>query len=386
MSLTASSAEVPEATVLAQEPCGAIAPSEQEIEPVADGPYVEMAESGWIARSVSADGRAVTAPSGAGHLLAIAPADGVLGFTVPLRDPVEAPPPAVQALADNVPLMVVADTHGEFGILIALLQAQGIIDAALSWTFGTGQVVVLGDVVDRGAYQIEILWLLYGLEAQAAAKGGALHFILGNHEALMLQGDKRYLHPRYHRTGAILGRDRYADLLGPKDVLGQWLRSRNAMLKLGDNLFVHGGLSPGLIDEAPDIAEINDRVRAGIDMPLSSPPLPGDMSADREGPLWYRGYFRRRHKRVSDADVGRSLDHFGVRRIFVGHTPVDRVAPKFRGRVIAAHVYPARDKATGQPQIEAVLRVNGRLLGGDATGQRWALRAVKKPAPDAPPS
>lgn len=379
MTLTApedETAALPSAMTAPPEPDGDRA---AEPQPVADGPYVDMAAGGWRARWITTNGSVVECAIETGAELSVPPADGVIGFSLPLRARPTASPAAIVPLADNVPLLVVADTHGELGILVALLQSQGIVDEALGWSFGQGHVAVLGDVVDRGAHQIEILWLIYKLEAEAHAAGGALHFLLGNHEALMLRGDKRYLHPRYDRSAAILGKDLYHQLLGPDDVLGAWLRSRNAILKLGDNLLVHGGLSPALIDNSPTIAQINATVRANLEAPHVLPPEPGDMSADREGPLWYRGYFRRRGKRTSDADVGRSLDHFGVKRIFVGHTPVDRAKPKFRGRVIAVHVYPERHKVTGAPLIEAVLRLNGRLLRVDATGQRRSLRAADAP-------
>ncbi len=88
-----------------------------------------------------------------------------------------------------------ADTHGEYAIAVELLKKQKVIDANLKWSFGKGRLAVLGDVFDRGPNQTEILWLLYSLEAQAKAAGGAVYVMLGNHESMALGGDERYLSP-----------------------------------------------------------------------------------------------------------------------------------------------------------------------------------------------
>ncbi|MHC9083910.1 hypothetical protein ACYX7E_02605 [Luteimonas sp. RIT-PG2_3] len=65
-------------------------------------------------------------------------------FEVRLRAPASLAPDGPLPL--DTPLLVVADTHGEYGILAALLRKQGIVDDRLRWTFGTGHVAFLGDV------------------------------------------------------------------------------------------------------------------------------------------------------------------------------------------------------------------------------------------------
>ncbi len=45
-----------------------------------------------------------------------------------------------------------------------------------------------GDMFDRGDQVTECLWLVYALEETAKAAGGYVHFILGNHELMNLQG------------------------------------------------------------------------------------------------------------------------------------------------------------------------------------------------------
>ena len=85
---------------------------------------------------------------------------------VKLRGPAKAAPDEIRT-SGKAPLFVVADTHGEYEILAAMLQKHGVVDAQLGWKFGRGDLVVLGDVFDRGPNHTEILWLLYQLEAEA---------------------------------------------------------------------------------------------------------------------------------------------------------------------------------------------------------------------------
>lgn len=123
-------------------------------------------------------------------------------FAVALRPPPQAAA-SIEPLASGTPLLVLADTHGEYAIVVDFLKAQGVIDERLRWAFGNGHLAVAGDMLDRGAHQIEILWLLYKLEAEASAAGGRLHVLIGNHEALVLRGG-------YSRLGVSSARSRTA--------------------------------------------------------------------------------------------------------------------------------------------------------------------------------
>src|SRR5690606_12940354 len=153
---------------------------------------------GWIAHWIEDTGagpRARREPVREGDLLTISATARVPAFEVRLRPPDPPAPDAIRTAA-GTPLLVVADTHGEYDILVQLLQRQHVIDERLRWSFGRGHLVLLGDVFDRGAHQIEILWLMYQLQADAAAAGGGVELLIGNHEAMVMRGDLRYLHPR----------------------------------------------------------------------------------------------------------------------------------------------------------------------------------------------
>lgn len=349
---------------------------------VAEGPYVFGRENDWRARSVDAGGEAseVEVRKGRVH---VAPVDGVAGFEVKLR-----PPPQTasshESLAKDAPLFVVADTHGEYAILVALLKAQRIVDERLRWSFGNGHLVISGDMVDRGPRQLEILWLLYKLEAEARAAGGRVHVLIGNHEALVLRGEQRYLHPRYPEIARRLGASGYSQLLGGDTVLGAWLRSRPAMLKLGDLLIVHGGVSAELAASGLDLDEINAISRRYLDIPHTMRAPEGSREAlvvGASGPLWYRGYFpiRGEPPAATNAEVAASLDRFGVSRILVGHTMVESVLPLYGGKVIAVQVYPHIDAASGLPVLEGAMRLDGTWYRATAQGKQNPLAVIAKP-------
>lgn len=369
--------------------------------PMSDGPYVLPTQGGgWVARWVEGDEASPTVRESAvrvGGSVTI-PAVGTRpSFRVRVRD--EATVPASEVtLPASAKLFVIADTHGEFEIATELLQRHGVIDRSLEWSFGSGRLAILGDVFDRGPHHTELFWLIYKLEAQAKAAGGAVHFVLGNHETMVLLGDRGYLHPRYLRSAAALSAPTYASLWSTESLLGQWLRTKPAVQKIGDLLCLHGGLSAEMLGRKLSLDAINQAVRDALTYtePYAGRRpryAPGDLAvlgrspaatdADRErsrfvtfsplGPLWYRGYFPEAAREggfpvASDGDVGATLTFFGARRILVGHTIVPTVTSLYGGKVLAVQVYPHLDEQTAAPVAEGVLIEKGRVLRAKIDG------------------
>lgn len=341
-----------------------------------DGPYVTAGDATrWLTRSPSPMG-VNSVELRAGDALLVPRVGALPEFRVTLREPALAP--SDEAISVRSRLFVMADTHGEFEIAATLLERHGVIDRRLRWSFGRGHLVVTGDMLDRGAHQIELLWLLYELERQARRAGGAVHVLLGNHEAMAVRGDLRYLHPRYLQTAQALGVSSYSELLGPRTVLGQWLRTRPTILKLGDMLFLHGGISPEIVTRRLSIQQINTASRRALDVPVAERTRLSEtelLVTGQQGPLWYRGYFPNSAgvAVATKADVDASLAHFGVRRIFVGHTAVETVTPLYDGHVVAVQVYPRRDEQTGAFVMEGALRENGIWYRAHVDGTREPL-------------
>jgi len=99
-------------------------------------------------------------------------------------------------------LVAIADVHGAYPQLVALLQSVRLIDTRLRWIGGSALLVQTGDVIDRGAQSRECLDLLMALETQAPKNGGAVIPLLGNHEVMNLMGQLGYVTPEIYRSFA----------------------------------------------------------------------------------------------------------------------------------------------------------------------------------------
>lgn len=225
-------------------------------------------------------------------------------------------------------LLAITDVEGKFDELVVFLQKAGVIDARMRWSFGQGHLVTIGDFVDRGDKVTEVLWLMHRLEREAQSAGGRVHFLLGNHEAMILGGDTRYVADKYRTICEVLELP-YESLVGPQTEIGRWLRTRNSVAALGQYVFVHGGLSPQAPLTRDDIDRTNEKIRTGLGVPKKKIRAQNQEVADliwgRLGPLWYRGYFAR--EGYGDRPLGEEVDALlrGLRAttIVVGHTKVE---------------------------------------------------------------
>lgn len=345
---------------------------------LSDGPYVlEGRDANWIALSIR-DGAVAHEPTQIGAEISIPGVGGLPSFDVRLREP-SAPLQAIVDPPRNVPVFVIADTHGELEIAVALLRAHKIIDESLRWSFGKGHLAILGDVFDRGAQQTELLWLIYKLEAEAERAGGAVHLILGNHESMVLLGDDRYLHAKYKEATKAFGAPHYSALWSDSALLGRWLRTKPAVMKIRDLLCLHGGLSADAAARELTLERINTTVRDAL---ASRHALPEPQQAlvsfvmGPSGPLWYRGYFEPKSEhhppQATTEEVARVLDYYDAQKILVGHTAVPTITSLYAGKVIAVQVYPHRDDE-GAPVIEGLVVEKGRYFKALVDGTRVEL-------------
>ena len=167
-----------------------------------------------------------------------------------------------------------ADVHGAYEELTALLRTTGVVDAGLRWSGGRTHLVSLGDLLDRGADSRRVMDLLMRLQEEAAAAGGRVHVVLGNHEAMNVLGDLRYVDPgeyaayaaeedageRARQRTEFLARQSGATeadferlfppgyfghrrLLGPDGHYGRWLLALPVAVQVNDTVYMHGGPS-----------------------------------------------------------------------------------------------------------------------------------------------
>jgi hypothetical protein len=252
-------------------------------------------------------------------------------------------------------LLVISDIEGNFEAFSNLLQFNGVIDTGFNWTFGNGHLVLTGDFVDRGLLVTEVLWLIYSLEDKAKAAGGHVHYILGNHEIMNMSGDLRYVNPKYKESATLMNTT-IESLFDDKSELGRWLRTKNIVEKIGENVFVHGGISEEMNKLKLSVPAINKLARPFYaDTSYRYPDKKLPVIFSDLGPFWYRGYYQKDPEQLLPAQLKRTLSRAGAKHVFTGHSIVgDTISVWFDGRLINTDVHHAEGKS------EAVLIENGK--------------------------
>lgn len=249
-------------------------------------------------------------------------------------------------------VFVTSDPHGNFDCFAGLLQANGVINEQYDWTFGKNQLVVIGDVFDRGKDVLPIFWLIYKLEKEAQDAGGQVVFLLGNHEPMVLTGDMRYAKEKYPALATLLG-IKYKDLFSPSTELGHWLATRNTMQLIGNNLFVHAGLSAELYNRNLSIPEINPAMSEALFLNKAERKAHSDLSAflyGNSGPIWYRGMVKddEKYNPLPGDTLNLILKKYNAERVIVGHTIFKNITTRYNGRVITVNVDNKENREKGR--------------------------------------
>ncbi|SDT80010.1 metallophosphoesterase [Actinoplanes derwentensis] len=169
------------------------------------------------------------------------------------------------------PLFAVSDIHGHRDEFRAVLRDTGLTDAAGDWSGADARLWLLGDYFDRGPDGLGVIDDIRRLTGQAAAAGGEVGALLGNHEVQLLGA---------HRFGAAPipgwearadgwygawlqygGRD--SDLRGLTPEHLAWLSSLPALALVGDHLLMHCD-STRYLEFAGDLDEVNTIVAEQI--------------------------------------------------------------------------------------------------------------------------
>ena len=241
-------------------------------------------------------------------------------------------------------IAVLSDIHGQYQLFVDLITANGIVNEQGDWNYKKGHLVIIGDAFDRGAQVSETLWHIVKLKLQAEEAGGKVHYLLGNHDLMVLNADLRYINPKYNEVETLLGHS-YDQLFGKMSLMGQWLRASPVVIRINGILFNHAGLSPALVQANMSIDRINSVfAQRIIDNTKDSITADAQLSllARSQGPIWYRGYFR--DTTLTTAGVDSILSHFNAKRIVVGHTSMDEVKVYFDTKVLAADTSIKRGK------------------------------------------
>ena len=222
-------------------------------------------------------------------------------------------------------VLAVSDIEGNLDHLIQFLQFHNIIDDDFKWSWSTNHLLFNGDSVDRGNQVTELLWFVLTLQQQSIEAGGNVHFVLGNHEAMILANDIRYTHPIYKFVAERIGIP-YHQLFGEQSILGNWIRAQNSVVQVGPYLFTHAGYGPELEALQFSKEEINTSLRSTLGPPAwpDRTDLATSLAWHSKGPLWYRGYFEKHGEKYgpkpTDEELDSILQRHHAKAVIVGHT------------------------------------------------------------------
>ncbi len=272
-------------------------------------------------------------------------------------------------------IFAVSDIEGNYYSFVNLLIGNKITDENLNWIYETGHLVLNGDFVDRGAYVTQVLWLIYKLEQEATAAGGHVHFILGNHEVMNMKGNWKYVDDKYVRLARDLG-ILQKDFYNVNNELGRWMYSKNIIEKIGDNLFVHAGISPIVLNQELSLADINQvaRTNFGADLENDTLTVPNFIFG-RFGPLWYRGLVKdyKYYPKATINEVNNLLEYYESERVVVGHTIVDEISTDYNGKVVRTDLIHPVD--INSPEVSKALLIEGETLYKvDDTGKKTEVK------------
>lgn len=371
---------------------------------------------------------------------------------------------ALPAVAAPQRVVAIGDVHGEYQSFVTILKRAGLIDDRMRWSGRATTLIQTGDYLDRGAGVRPVLDLMMALDAAAPRSRGRVIVLLGNHEVMNFAGILQDLNPAAYAAFADRRSERrrtagyrqyvalhkrlaerypagsittmtesewmaahppgfieYQLAFGRNGKYGRWLRTKSAVVKVGDTVFLHGGLSAKMQDLTID--QINARVRMeieGIDrvreylvaqklilpfftwpemaeVALAEIKRPEGSSADLrrivdavhslfqwsvmdpDGPLWFRG-FAEWSDEEGAVNVEKLLARHQARRFVVGHTiPSDprHVLPRFGGKVVLIDTGMVRGyPLSGRP---SALQISGDTLTAIYETEQVDLNAAVTP-------
>jgi hypothetical protein len=223
-------------------------------------------------------------------------------------------------------VVAIGDLHGDLEATRRVLKLAGAIDDKDAWVGGKLVLVQTGDQIDRGDDDRTIIDLFEALEPQAKAAGGEVVAMVGNHEIMNASFDFRYVTdgafvafedvtgvvPRV--PGLETSQRGRAAAFAPGGAYAKKVADRPVVARVGDSIFVHGGVLPKHVRYGLD--RINDEARAWLEGRERQ--LPPRLASD-DAPIWSRMYSTAPGKEECKT-LEEVLSQLGAKRMVMGHT------------------------------------------------------------------
>jgi hypothetical protein len=247
-------------------------------------------------------------------------------------------------------IVAIGDLHGDWDMTIECLKLARVIDPnnCDNWIGHDTVIVQIGDQIDRcrmkngkclnkgetvddEASDIKILKYFTNLHDQAIKKGGAVYSLLGNHEIMNILGDFRYVS---HENLKIFDKDISKAIEKRKEFFkignefSQYLAcTRQSVLIIGSNLFVHAGLNGEFAKKGISIEQINDTVREWLLNKIDKKDKLLQMIKNSDvSPFWWRliGKIdpnKSFDDKVCKSNISKTLEFYNIDKMVIGHTP-----------------------------------------------------------------
>jgi hypothetical protein len=269
-------------------------------------------------------------------------------------------------------IVAIGDVHADLPAFRTALRAAGAINGAGDWVGGSMTVVQMGDLIGRSDEERQVLDFVFDLQSRAASAGGRVHALIGNHEVFggrldnqavgpnpfpawesvpgLRRDDPRLLHlpPNARARGAALM---------PGGPYARKLAAFPVVLRIGDTVFVHGGVVPRWARYG--VERINQEVRQWL---LGLAPQPDSALGVDDGDrvMWTR-QFSANVTAEDCALLKESLRILGAKRMIVAHTVHPEITARCDEEVWAVDVGMSRAYG-GQVQVLEIVGDRLRVL------------------------
>ncbi|PKL46002.1 MAG: hypothetical protein CVV42_18055 [Candidatus Riflebacteria bacterium HGW-Riflebacteria-2] len=216
----------------------------------------------------------------------------------------------------------VGDIHGAFDELTATLDTLKVASRTsptsfrFKWNGADSVLIFVGDLNDRGLHSKQVYDAVMDLEKQAEKAGGQVVVLMGNHEAMLLNGQVEewaktltsHKKQHYQNTLDSFTRDGldFHEAISEKGVYGSWIRNRPLFAVINGFMFTHAGLPNTPVTKSTLAADFKDDIEKGN--------FKVGIFMNHDSVLWNRDWWK------DDVLVSRNLKVLGVMGVVFGHT------------------------------------------------------------------
>lgn len=256
-------------------------------------------------------------------------------------------------------IIVIGDVHGDLNLAVKSFKLAGLINDDWEWIAEPKHTVVVqvGDQIDScrpimGVYDCKkpheedkgddmgVMDFFNLMHNKAAYHAGAVYSLLGNHELMNVQKNFSYVSHKnlyefnYDELEGVSGRTEAFTPGGP--VAKMMACTRQSVLIIGSNLFVHAGILPSLIDnikhsgdQVTKLKYLNSLIRKWLLNKVHDPLDKQNINylfEDTNNLFWTRvhGEIKPNASIKEEAcmnSVGKTLELFKLDQMIVGHSP-----------------------------------------------------------------